>query len=226
MNIRLLSHILLIVISLNSQAQTKKKYYKIEKDIEKLGNRQSELRKAAKGVYHDNINNKIRSTILNSYLEAYHFTTFEGKEVVLGEHKSPSILLVSSYVNEASISQLFALHKTAEDYKGKMQFFVLYNKTSKHDSLFKAFSDFILFIPLEAKESNENILSLKGFNYWGMPTVLALNNERKVINFYSGALFPLTLTLQNGEKKTYSDEDAFYKNFTDLKKCISAIFKE
>jgi thiol-disulfide isomerase/thioredoxin len=163
----------------------------------------------------------IANCVVNTYLGNHKFKTLQGKIIDLGKAKRPMLITVSASWCAPCRAEIPALNKMAREYKGKVDFIVLFWDTrAKMGALGKLYSNDISLVPSDVESTDETVheINIGGFKHInGFPTSYLVTAKKEIVKTNSGATVPGTFKVGDGKTVTVTDEQAFNTNYKRLK---------
>lgn len=167
-------------------------------------------------TYYDSIKN----CVLNSYIDDYRFTTYQGDTLDTKIIKKPILMTVSASWCSPCREEINALNKLAEEYKDKICFVVLFWDTKDGlGELAPKYSKNITLVPAITKQPGEDgvySLDIAGFKHVnGFPTSYGIVNKQ-IVTLSEGAAVSGSYDGPKG-KEVVTPEQASDYNYKRLK---------
>ncbi|MGA8855026.1 MAG: TlpA disulfide reductase family protein [Christiangramia sp.] len=147
-----------------------------------------------------------------SYMDNFKFQSLKRKEVNLYDYKNPVFLITYASWCIPSKGEVPALNELASEYKGKIDFVVLFwDKKDKVKELSKKFSSNISVVYVDESRNNGAYVVKQLKHSLGLPTCFLLDEDKKIMDIRRSVFPPM-----HTEKET-----AYRENYIALETSIS-----
>ena len=147
-----------------------------------------------------------------SYMDNFKFRNLKKKEVQLYDFKKPVLLITYASWCIPSKGEIPALNELAAEYKGKIDFVVLFwDKREKAKKLAENFSKDVSVVYVDESQNNGAYVVRQLKHSLGLPTCFLLSGDKKIMDIRRSVFPPLHT----------EEEKAYRENYIALETSIS-----